>query len=212
METIMHKCKPDASSILGRDFITPAEISSAFNARYCFDDLVYFDETMPSLKTLQYLHCNGFLLIARPPANKSLLEIREQNKVSFRRQNGGWFAGDEQFFSRSDKVGRGWLMIRKKPLLDSTEKIWKEQRRMIPRDEYVPNVAEMAWGILAHWKIRNILLLPDFSVRTSSTDADDNHVSIGRSAFGGINVYSGWDEKYYEHIGIISARDSSKNL
>lgn len=208
---ISYKSEPEVRSILGGDFITPAEISANLKFSYSFDELITFHETFPSLKTLYFLRLNNFALIACPPVETSLLEIRERSTQLFRRKSGGWFSKEDELFSRNDKVCPGWLMIRKKLIADSVGRTWKEQRRLVPRGESAPNAAEKAWSILSFLRVRNILLFPDFSTRTSSVDAEENHVVLGRSAFGGVNVYSCWNENCYDYVGITSVLRQDKD-
>jgi len=41
-------------------------------------------------------------------------------------------------------------------------------------------------------------------------DSDDNHVNVGNSASGGVNVNNNWDDNRNDYLGLASARKLSQ--
>ena len=113
---------------------------------------------------------------------------------------------DKQKFSRDDKVIAEWVMLRKEPVKNSTNKTWGEQQGLLSNVERVPNASEVMWGITTYKEVRDILLFPNIYVRTSSVDAGGYHVYVGYSADGGVNVNYYWDDFRRSSVGLASAR------
>ena len=168
-----------AHEILGQDFITPEEVARAKGLVYTDDFLQQFENTLPSEDVLRYCRENGFVLVAGPPQSMNLLEIRNLKPEYFYSKSGGWFAEDRQRFSREDKVNPGWLALRKEPVSNSTSKNWDEQFQLLADAEQVPNAAEVVWGLTTYKAVRDIYLLPNVYVRTSSLGSGGLRVYVG---------------------------------
>ena len=195
-----------ARTILGNDFISPEEVAEKRKLTYSDELLQHFAETLPSDEVLGWLRVNGFVLMAGPPTPMSLLEIRELNNQLFYSKSEGWFASDNQKFSRGDKVTAQWLMFREKIVPNSTNKNWDEQQKLLSEVEYVPNAAELCWGITTYKEVRDVLLLPDIYARTSSVDADGYRVYVGHFDGDGLLVRDYSDGYCHDHLGVASAR------
>lgn len=196
-----------ARTILDGDFISPEEIVKANRVVfYTSDQLAEFGKTLPSKEVLEWCRDNDCILIAGPAKVMSLLEIRELKSEYFYSKSGGWYANDSEKFSRNDKAETRWIMLRKKPIANSTSKTWDEQQSLLSKLENVPNAAEVVWGLTVYKAIRGIYLLPDVYVRTSSLGSDGHHVHVGNFGADGLSVSSSWDDDRDGNIGLSASR------
>jgi len=196
-----------ASAILGKDFITPEEISSTRpGIVYTEAQLEEFESTLPSREELDWLRDNGFMLVAGPPRSMSLLEIRDIKNEYLYSKTGGWYSNDKEKFARDDKATTKWLKLRKGPVPNSTRKNWSEQQPLLSDVEYVPNVAEATWSVTSYKAVRGVYLLPNVYVRTSSLDSVGARVFVGYFVAGGLCVYNRWVDLRDDFLGLASAR------
>ena len=198
-----------ARQILGNSFVSPEEIAKSRNKlTYTDRQLAMFHATLPAREVLEWGHENNMMLVAGPPANLSLLDIRAL-KVSYSYSDGDdWYAADNQTFSRNEKVETGWLMIRKDPVPHSFDKSRDAQWQMVSGVEYVPNAAEVVWALTTFEAVRGISLLRDVYVRTASRRSDNplcvivGNVDLRK----GFAVHFSLDRIHTSYTGIISAR------
>lgn len=199
-----------ASDILGEDFISPTDVSEAYGFLYTDEHLAKFNESLPDLKMLNWLHKNGYILVAGPCSDTNLIKLRAFERSLFHDEGDGegWWEKDEETFSRTDVVKGGqWLMLRKGDVPKSRSGTWKEQSKLVIGPERIPNATEVGYGATVYRKVRGVNILPNFLVRTSSVDSDGNHVFVGGQDDGGfcVNVYS--DDFSIEVLGVSSARN-----
>ena len=196
-----------ARHILGQDFITPEEIAKARGLTYSDKLLRQFKDTLPLEDDLNYCQANGFMLVAGPPQPLNLLEIRGLNPVYFYSKSGGWYANDSHKFSREDKVNPCWLALRKEPVPNSTSKTWDEQSQLLSDKEMeqVPNTPEESWGLTTYKAVRNVYLLPDKYVRTSSLVSDGCRVLVGGFVSDGLDIVYYWGNDRGIGIGVASS-------
>jgi len=196
-----------ASMILGVDFISPEVIvETRMGIVYTKEQLVQFGKTLPSHEVIEWCRDNNYILVAGPAKPVSLLEIRELESKYFYSKSGSWYANEKEKFSRNDKVDARWIMLCKKPVANSTSKTWDEQQSTLSKIESVPNVAEVVWAITTYKAVRDVYLLPNIYVRTSSLGSDGIHVSVGHFGANGLNVDRHWDNDRNGSIGLASAR------
>lgn len=196
-----------ARRILGQDLITPEEIAAVRGLTYTDEQLIAFADTLPSEDVLGWCQANGFMLVAGPPKPMALLEIRDLKPDYFYSKSGGWYANERERFSREENVKSTWLALRKGPVPNSTRKTWKEQQTLLSSSEYVPNDAEVEWGVTTYKAVRGISLLSDVYVRTFSLDAGGVRVDVGRFVAEGVSVSAYWDGVRYGFLGLASARE-----
>ena len=198
-----------ARLILGDDLITPEDIESATGIRYTDEQKAHATETMPDLEMLQAIKADGMMLVFGPPKDLNLLKVRDLDKQMFDLKKDGWYAQSEHSFSRTDKVRGGqWLIIRKTPVDRSTSKNWSEQSAMIKLGDRVPNAAEMSYALLIYQKVRDVYLLANVVVRTSSVDAYGYHVDVGGFRSPGTLLVNSWDSSSrVSLLGVASARE-----
>ncbi len=145
--------------ILGDDFISPEEVTTTYGISYTEDQLKNLGETLPDEKTLQWYRSHGYMLVAGPPTEMNLLQIRDLDNQLFYSKTEGWYSKDREKFARNDKVSAGkWLAIRKEAVPNSFSKNWSEQQELITENEYVPNASEVSYAVITYFKVRNIYL------------------------------------------------------
>lgn len=196
-----------ARLILGDDYITPEEVATAYGFSYSDEQLEHFADTLPDTQTILWLRANGYMLIAGPPTEMNLREVRELENKLFYSKTEGWYAENGQTFSREDKVVAGeWLAIRKEAVPNSFSKTWNEQQDLITEDEHVPNAPTVSYAVTAYYKVRGIYLLRGKYVRTSSVSADGVHIIVGCFDEDGLGVFNYWDDLRHGSLGVSSAR------
>ncbi len=199
-----------AKKILGGDFVTPEEIMLKCGVSYSPEQIVTLGSQLPSENLLRHLKENGFALVAPPPVELSLLDIRAHRPDLFYLKE-GWYSDKREKFSREDKTGCGWIMIRKTQIPNSTYKKWNEQQLLLAGVESVPNVAEMAWFITTFYQVRGVRLFQGDYVRTSSLSSGNSHTDINRVNVGGFGarglaVSYYWADHPVSYLGIACAR------
>jgi hypothetical protein len=196
-----------ARTILGKDFISPEDIAkSRLGIVYTDDQLTQFGGTLPTQEVLEWCRDNSYMLVAGPAKEMSLLEVRELKSEYFYSKSEGWYAESKQKFSRDDKVGVWWIMLRKESVANSTSKTWNEQFALLSKQEVVPNVAEATWGVTTYKAVRGVYLLGNIYVRTSSLDSGGHRVCVGGFGAGGLYVHYCWDDSQSDGIGVSAAR------
>lgn len=190
-----------ARLILGKDFISAEEIALARKLDYSDEQLQMFQNTLPGEDVLVWLRDNGYTLVAGPPKQMSLLEIRDLNPAYFYVKTGGWY---EQKFSYEDLVQATWLGLRKDIVHNSASLSWDDQQKLITGVERVPNAGEFVWGITTYKAVRGIYLFERMYARTSSV-SDGSRVFLGGFDQSGLDVYDGcWSGRC--DLGVASAR------
>jgi hypothetical protein len=137
-------------------------------------------------------------------ARVSLMSLRAKAPDAFYFKR-AWYA--EQDFARQPLRCR-WRLIRKEPVPESTSKTWARQRAMLPADELIPGVCEMALAIVLHYRQTGERLFPTTYVRTGDLDAAARRVGVGRFGPDGLRIRSFGDHPDY-YIGLAGARKSS---
>lgn len=199
-----------AMLILGDDFISPEDVANAYGFHYSDEQITAFADTLPDEKTLQWLRTNGYMLLATPPTDHNLLQVRDLDNQLFYSKSEGWYAESQHTFSREDVVSAcQWLMVRKEPYLNSRKKTWDKQKALLTDVEHVPNAPEVSYAVTAYYKVRGVYLLKGVYVRTSSVDAGGHRVLVGGFGADGLHVYDYWDDDRRDGLGVSSSR---KNL
>ena len=175
-----------ARDILGDDFITPTEVAACLRGVvYSSEQYVDCRDTLPPLEVLQWCRDHDYMVVAGPPEQKSLLDIRSRWPNYFYAGPGATSLDSEnETFPRNDVVPWGWTGLRKGPVPGSMNRSRPSQLRLLDDLESVPNVAQLFWGLIVYHKVRGINLPPHFFVRTSSVDSTGNHVGIGGHGVG----------------------------
>jgi hypothetical protein len=137
-------------------------------------------------------------------ARVSLMGLRAKAPAAFYYKK-AWYAEEE--FARHRLRAR-WRLVRKQPVAESTSKPWATQQALLPADELVPGVCEMALAIVLHYLETSERLLPTAYVRTCDLDSAGRRVGLGRFGRDGLRIRSWGDYPDY-YIGLAGARKSS---
>jgi len=192
--------------ILGDDFLSPEDVARVYGFSYSDEQVANLSEALPDFETLMCLRSNSYMLVATPPTDHNLLQVRDLGNQLFYSKSEGWYAEDNQKFSRSDSVkAEMWLAIRKESYPDSRGKTWDEQTALLSDNEHVPNAAEVSYAVTAYYKVRGIYLLRGVYVRTSSVSADGYRVFVGDFGEDGLYVNHYWFGYRYGYIGVSSS-------
>lgn len=195
--------------ILGDDYLPAEETAKAFGFKYTDAQLEHLAQTMPTdLETLQAIKSGDCMLVAGPPSDTTLLGVRTLDNQKFYLKTKGWYSNDKEKFARTDVVKAAtWMIVRKTPVADSVNKNWKKQLKLIASGYHVPNAPEMAYTIIAYFKVRGVRLFENVYVRTSSVDADGHRVVVGGFASVGLDFGSCWGGSRRSGLGVACARD-----
>ncbi len=203
----------EARSILGKDFISADQIMTARGVTYTEDQQIALGKSLPNKATLEAIRDAGMMLVAGPPTAMSILDIRALHAGYFHSEgpdqdDEDWYDHSSEKFSRNDKIeALGWLALRKEPVDDSLSKNWEEQQALVKAPMYVPNAAELAWGLTTYKAVNDVNLLEDdIYVRTSSVNSVGDRVFIGDFDADGLGVYDYWDGDRISSLGVSSAR------
>lgn len=159
-----------AQQILGKDFISPEDIAKACGIIYTSKQIKQLraPDSFPTPDAIKRCRNEDCILVAGPPNPLSLLDICILKPNMFWSTGEGWYSLDVQTFSRNDKVESSWIAIGKKAVLHSTGKNWGTHQELRDQSTYVPNVAEVVWGLMTYKMVRDIRLIQKQFVRTSS--------------------------------------------
>jgi hypothetical protein len=154
-----------ARTILGKDFISPEEIAKSRKIVYTDEQFAMFSDALPAQDVLEWCRDYGYMLVAGPPKEMSLLDIRALHKPYFYSKDGGWYAEQKEAFARDDKATTAWILLRKEPVPDSLDKNWDEQQALLSKVEVVPNAAATTWCLTTYKVVRGVY------VRTSNRES-----------------------------------------
>ncbi len=193
-----------ARNIFGDDFISPEEVAKKRpRAVYTEKQFAQFSRTLPSEEVLQWGKDNGCMLVAGPPKDMSFKEVYNLKP--------GYFSLNYNIFDvknslpQNDEVKPRWIMIRKKPITDSTRKNWYQQQKLVSNLEIVPNTTEVVWAITTYKEVRDIYLLKGY-VRTSSINGNVDHGSVGGFNSEGLRIRNFSDEDTDGDLGLLTER------
>lgn len=197
-----------ARLVLGDDYVSPEDVAKTYCWSYSGGQLANFANTLPDFEELMWLRSNGYMLVATAPTDMNLLRVRDLDNQLFYSKSEGWYAESQHTFSRENVVkAGGWLAIRKEPYPDSRNKTWADQKKLLCENERVPNAPEVSYAVTTYHKVRDVYLLGNVWVRTSSVDADGNRVSVGNFDSVGLRVNRYWGGYPDSYLGMSSARE-----
>jgi hypothetical protein len=202
----------EARNILGDDLITPDEITRARSFVYNGACLRNLDDTLPTADLLYWCRDNGMMLVAGPPTAMSLVDVRALHADYFysngpEQDDCGWYNEPSEKFVNTDKVeALAWIAVRKESVEDSFSKNWSEQQALVQEPMVIPNAAEVVWALTTYKAARDVYLLENLYVRTSSVDSDGDRVYVGDFDDEGLYVGSLWDDGRGSGLGVSAAR------
>jgi hypothetical protein len=197
----------NARSIMSEHFISLDEVEKAHNFCYTEAQRIALIEATPCFETLWNLWDEGCGLMATLPTAHNLLQLKALDNPLFSRKSERWLTRSSQKFSHEDVVPEcQWLAFHIKPRPDAFDMFWADQENLLTQEEYIPNVAEVAYFITTYNKARRTCLLKNVSVRTASVDASGQNVIIGDTNADGPIVRRFWNDNRKDCIGVASAR------
>ena len=201
-----------ARTILGNDFISADEIAAKRGISYTEDQQIDLGKKLPDQATLEAIRDAGMMLVAGPPTAMSLIDVRALNSDYFYskgpdKDDSGWYDEANEKFARNDKVeALCWIALRKEPVEDSLNKTWPDQQALVAEPMMVPNAAEATWALTTYKAVRDIYLLEDLYVRTSSVGSDGRRVDVGHFDAVGLYVSVYWGGRRYSDLGVSASR------
>lgn len=205
-------CRALARSILGDDFISAHEIETARGLVYTDDQLTELVNKIPERHILEQLRDSDMMLVAGPPTAMSLIDVRAVHAELFfaegpDRNDKAWYDESKQKFAKADKVeALCWIALRKEPVGHSLSKKWSEQQALVKKPMIIPNVAEVVWALTTYKAVRDVSLLEDLYIRTSSVDVNGDHVSVGGFDSTGLDVTYFWDGNCKSSLGVSASQ------
>ena len=200
--------------ILGDDYLPAEKTAEVFGFQYSDAQLEHLAETLPTdLETLLLLKTYGCMLAAGPNEDTNYLGVKTLIGTRPDELNKYWYVREKEKFARNEFVKAArWMIIRKTPVENSTNKTWEEQFSLIPNGYGVPNAAEMVYAMEAYLKVRGVRLfkfgISLTHVRTSSVLADGDHLFVGGVTHrNGIHVGRCPDSYRGNDLGITYVQD-----
>ncbi len=194
-----------AHIVMGDDIIFPEDVMAACGITYSEEALKHLAETLPSMEQLKWCKENNYALVAGPPTEMSLLDVRSTKSSLFYSKAGGWYTN--QPFAANEKVVCRWLAICKTEVLNSLNKNWDAQQKLLSKDKEVPNAAEMSWFITTYYEVRGVYLFKCVHVRTSSIASGDYCVSVGGFDGSGLGVRNDLYVNFGGDLGLSASRE-----
>jgi len=185
----------EARRYLGQRFLPPQKLIEAFNFQYSAEQLDRLAGTVGYFRLFQPFS-RELILVAGPPTDLNLLEVRELYPSRFAHRVRGWFTAEKERFSRVDVVKAGqWLVILPEGVPGTENMDYQTQKGRVPDTQRVPNAAEVCYAILAMVCLNEQDRLGRISVRTGSF----SHVGCSTTV------------QYYPRAGIIEVNDDLRN-
>lgn len=190
-----------AKSLLGEDFISPEQVAEACAVSYSKEDAEALIESLPSEEVIRECKDNGFAVLPSPPTVMSASDVLRTWPDYFYH-----VPGDIKDFTCTGETSLGWLTIGKMPVVNSINKNWEDQTKLLAEFEMIPNAAEAIWFVTTYFRVRGIKLFEEIFVKTSSTYPNGDHVVIGRFLPRGMVIEYSPGEHKSRHLGLLAGR------
>lgn len=192
-----------AREIMGENYFGVEEAIKHFGVNPSKQQLTYLIE-VPFMEEVLKSCKDTHILVAVFPL--SILDVRTiakkfVNQTLFYNQD--WY--DKQAFTK-DKGEVGWQLVRKEPIVNSTNKNWNEQQALISKDEETPKAQIVVYMMISHFLATGERLFEKVYVRCFDLDSDGYRVSVGHFDDEGLGVDSCWDDGRDGSIGVSSTR------
>lgn len=118
------------------------------------------------------------------------------------------FSEDAEYKNQAfakDKGELSWELIKKTPIEDSTDGIYREQLTLLSDKEKVPTAQVMVYTIIGHFFTTGERLFERIYIRCSDMDSRGAHVFIGKFFSSGLYIGSLFDGYSYNDLGLASA-------
>ena len=188
-----------AREIMGQNFFGVEEAIKHFGVNPSKQQLAALAEipfTEATLEACKEIH----VLVALLPI--SILDIRSKaDSKLFYEQS--WY-NKESFARERGEVN--WQLVRKTPVLNSTQKTWDEQQALLNENEETPTARVVIYTIVGHYLATGERLFENIYVRCSNVDSRGGRVHVGYFDRVGLHVGSHWDGRRYSDLGVTSSR------
>lgn len=152
----------------------------------------------------KWLRNRSYVVASGPPDPISLLDVLEQCRNAFHNGDDPWFA-QEPFAVHRVRVPT-FVGLRSTAVSDSYARDWNAQSFLLESEEYVPEIAEVAWVMLALYQKLGIRLLQREVVRTATINSKAEHVAIGGFDRQGLEVSVWPDLEAKPFLGLAAGR------
>lgn len=177
----------EVAEILGEDFILPEEIRGF---SYSPEEREILEENLPRAGVIHWCHANNVVLLPGPSREVTFLEIHKANQEHFFCKGPAWFSSEP--FAKGETVTPGWLLLSKRPLVNSNGRTFRMQKKMVSSPLEIPRVVDLTWGFVAYLQARGKESIRYPLVKTGSLTSEGFPVVEGFIHRGGIEVYD-WD-------------------
>lgn len=195
-----------ARYILDENFISVAEIESAYGVTYTPEQKEALAATAPDMHLLLRALKHDCMVMPTLPKEYNLLELIKLNGPAMKYQFKWWAHSSLVTFPYKERLPSSqWLLVRKYSYPSSTLQEWSVQEGMLTPFEYVPSAVEIVYAITSFQRLRGTRLLKDLKLRTSSIDQCGQRVTVGDYSADGPDVSDFWDIAKKEYVGVASA-------
>ncbi|MEK7180356.1 MAG: hypothetical protein AAB706_02685 [Patescibacteria group bacterium] len=158
-----------AHSIMGKNFFGIDEAFHYFGIRPSKEELIHLAEIPWNEKVLKSCRDTHILVAAFPI---SILDIRDKaGRELYREFENTWYSRKcaEVFVNKKGEAS--WQLIRKTPVVGSTDKSWLEQQKLLGSDEETPTARILFYTIIGHFLVTGERLFENVSVWCSDLDS-----------------------------------------
>ncbi|MEK7639953.1 MAG: hypothetical protein AAB424_02360 [Patescibacteria group bacterium] len=189
-----------ARDIMGSNFLGVEDIIKHFGISLTDDEVSLLRDIRFTEAQLQECKDTHVLFPGYP---LSILEIRDRvPNAMFYSQD--WY--NDEKFTKKEKVGLHWYLIRKDIVENSTSKTYQEQTALLTSNEEVPRACEVIYLIMLYFLAYQKRLFEKVYARCSNLSSDGNRVDVGNFDAKGLYVYSNWDDYRLVYLGVSSRR------
>lgn len=167
-----------ASAILGENFVSFEEMVVIPGLTYHREQHMHLERTLPDRRTLEWCYHHEYVLIPGPPRPMNLYDIFTFCGNALCTVQERWWVRDQESFPTADSVSCRWIMHRAYPGPEFLP--LHKQMAQLCNGEVVPNAAETLWACIMFERLRDIFLLGNLAVRTSSVDKHGKRVTVQR--------------------------------
>ena len=188
--------------ILGNDLVLPEMVTKVTGLKYADEQLIQLAETFPGHEMVSLLATEGFVLVPRPPISLSAYAVYCMCEAG----NFGVTARYERYkYMRNTPTGAAsWFKLRKEVPAATRRKSMADGRCTLSSDEYVPNVADVAYA-LTLFKLLGRLLYEEVYALTATEYTPGCLVGVGMQK-GHLSFLPMWKEEKLRNFGLAVAK------
>ncbi|HEV7702281.1 MAG TPA: hypothetical protein VGO63_02475 [Candidatus Paceibacterota bacterium] len=195
-----------AKKIMGKNFFGVQQAKKFFKVNPSKKQLASLSKVPFSEGVLKSCKDSHILVAA---FRLSILDIRriaekQSQLILFVGYNFPWY--EKEAFAK-DKGEVRWYLVRKEPVVNSTNKSWDEQQMLLSKDEETPKARIIVYSMIGHFLFTGERLFEKFYVRCSDRGPyDRSRVSIGDFGVEGLYVHYTFDDSRGQPFAVSSIR------